>query len=335
MKISQSKVKLFRRCKRAYYHKYVEQLKPKKKSRPLQFGTMIHEALERYFDGDEPKDYFDELEQDIAKMKLFAQERETYGDIVQDCRDIIESYVQYWAESSFRPVRIKGRGAEHHFEIELFSGVTWVGKIDMIVKTGDGLRWLCEHKTYTRKPGDDDRWRDIQSATYFRAMEILGWKSVSGCVWDYIKSKPPAIPGILKDGTLSTKKLDTLPSTVERVINQHDGDPGNTEALLAMAEKNMPEYFSRVFTPVNRAVADIVFEDFEASAKDMVEEEEKADNRWPMSIDKHCSWCDYESLCRSRLQNLDMDYVKERQYTHGKENDHHQEDAPVHKGTAF
>lgn len=316
-RVSQSKVKTYRRCHKAYHYRYVEKLRRKRKSRPLQFGSMIHEALERHFNGDDALDYFDELRNDVAAMRLFAQEREEYGDILEDAEDIITDYIDYWDDRDLRPIRISKRGAEHSFEIELFPNVIWNGKMDFIAKTPNKLRWLGEHKTYTRRPSDDDRWRNLQSVTYFRANDILGWPSLDGCLWDYIKSKPPAVPGILKDGTLSTKKIDTLPSKIHRVIDEHDGDPGKTDALLAMAEKNRGEYFQRIHTPVNRAVADLVFEDFEATVREMVDNHGKCSD---MNIDKHCSWCDYEPLCRSMLQGLDVDYIKEREYTDGTKN---------------
>jgi CRISPR/Cas system-associated exonuclease Cas4 (RecB family) len=331
-KVSQSKVKTFRRCHQAYDYRYVQGLRRKRKSRPLQFGTMIHKALERHFNGDDALEYFEDLRKDVAAMKLFAQEREEYGDILVDTKDIITDYLDYWPDGELRPIRKARRGAEHTFEIELMPGVVWTGKMDAIARTPNKLRWLVEHKTYTRKPSEDDRWRNLQSVTYFRANDILGWQPLDGCLWDYIKSKPPAVPGILQDGTLSSKKIDTLPSTVERVIAEHKGDLGKVDALRSMAKKNRGEYFQRIHTPVNRAVADLVFTDFEATVREMVDNHGKCSD---MNIDKHCSWCDYESLCRAKLQGLDVDYIKEREYTDGtKPETDSDEKSPVHVATA-
>ena len=318
-KVSQSKVKTWRRCHQAYQFKYVEELRRKKKSRPLQFGSMIHSALERHFNGDEFTEYFDELRRDVEAMRLFQLERDEFGNILEDCEDIMADYVEYWKYYGLRPIRRKGRGAEHEFEIELLPDVVWEGKIDFIAKTKGKLKVLGEHKTYTRKPNDDDRWRDLQSATYFRAIDILGWPTLDACLWDYIKSKPPAIPGVLKDGSISTKKIDTLPSTIDRVIASSPTSAGNTKpenlrALRSMAEKSRNEYFHRVITPVNSNVVDKVFEDFVSTVVDLVENHGKKQD---MNIDKHCSWCDYESICRARLQGMDVDYVKQREYTHG------------------
>lgn len=331
-KVSQSKVKTFRRCHQAYDYRYVQKLRRKRKSRPLQFGTMIHEALERHFNGDDPMEYFEELRNDVAAMRLFAQERDEYGDILVDTQDIITDYLDYWADDGLRPIRKAKRGAEHTFEIELMPGIVWNGKLDAIARTPNKLRWLVEHKTYTRKPNEDDRWRNLQSVTYFRANDILGWAPLDGCLWDYIKSKPPALPGVLKDGTLSTKKIDTLPATVERIIAEHDQKKlGKVDALRSMADKNRKEYFQRIHTPVNRAVADLVFTDFEATVREMVDNHGKCSD---MNIDKHCSWCDYEPLCRAKLQGLDVDYIKEREFTDGtktkQDNSDGDEKPPVH-----
>jgi hypothetical protein len=73
------------------------------RSRPLQFGTMIHKALERHFNGDDALEYFEDLRKDVAAMKLFAQEREEYGDILVDTKDIITDYLDYWPDGELRP----------------------------------------------------------------------------------------------------------------------------------------------------------------------------------------------------------------------------------------
>lgn len=313
--VSQSKVKTFRRCHMAYHLRYVRKLRKKTKSRALQFGTIIHEMLERYINAEDPFEYLDELEQNVQTMKLFAQEREEYGDILSDCRAIITDYMDYWDAEEIIFMRKKRRSAEFTFEIEIIPDVVWNGKIDAIGVTPNKLRWLVEHKTYSRRPSDDDRWRNLQSVTYFRANDILGWPALDGCLWDYVKSKPPAIPGLLKDESLSQKRIDTLPAVVYQLLDQREESPDQYPQLIKMAEENRSQYFHRVHTPVNRSVADLVFEDFENTIKRMVDQGESCRDR---NIDRHCGWCDYEAICRAELQGLDVDYVIEREYDDGK-----------------
>ena len=314
-RVSQSKVKTWRRCHAAYDYKYVQKLRKKRKSRPLQFGTMIHEMLELHCNGLDPFSYLDGLRSDVEAMKLFKQERDEFGDILEDVEDIMTDYFNHYDDDEDLVfVRKRKRQAEHHFEIELFPGVIWNGKIDNLVITPNKLRWLGEHKSFKRRPSDDDRWRSLQGATYIRANDILGWEPLDGLLWDYVKSKPPAIPHILQDGSMSQKKLDTLPAKIRRVAKERGEKANEYPQLMASAEKNMGEYFFRVHAPVQPQVVDMVFEDFEATVKEMVKGHGKCSD---MNIDMHCSWCDYEPLCRAKLQGLDIDFTKEREYRDG------------------
>jgi hypothetical protein len=311
-RVSQSKVKTFRRCHAAYHYKYVEELRKKRRSRPLQFGTMVHEMLERHCNGDDPFSYLAELKADPASMKMFRQEQDEFGDILEDVEDIMTDYFDFHeGDENLHFLRKKRRSAEHHFEIELMPDVIWNGKIDTLVRTSDGLTWLGEHKSFKRRPGDDDRWRSMQGATYIRANDILGWKPVDGLWWDYIRSKAPATPTLLANKTLSGRKLDTVVSRIRRVMDERGDDDKNYPKLLSDAEKNRGQYFHRIFAAVQSHVTDTIFEDFETTVREMVRGHGKVSD---MNIDMHCSWCDYEPLCRAKLQGLDMDFVKEREY---------------------
>lgn len=309
LRVSQSKVKTFRRCHRAYYNKYVRGLVRKRVARPLMFGRIIHEMVEAHANGDDPFRLLDML--DFENTALFAAEREEYGDIVEDARLIMTDYFAHWDDNDLQYIRRKGRSAEHEFEIEIIPDVIWNGKIDAVARTPNKLRWLVEHKTFTRMPGDDERWRNLQSVTYFRALDIMGWKPVDGTCWDYIKSKPPARPGLLQNGQISQKAIDSLPSAIEAAIIENNEDPEAYEKFLNTIALNRRSWFQRIHTPVSRQVADLVWEDFEATIRRMVDDDGKSKD---MNVERHCGWCDYEPLCRAELQGLDVEYVEQREY---------------------
>lgn len=313
-RVSQSKVKTYLRCRQAYHYKYVLKLKAKKKSRPLQFGTMIHGMIENYCNGEDPFGYFDTISpQDMA---MIEENQDDFGDIITDCRDIMTGYLEEWSKldkKEHRFLRKAGQRAEHHFEIELLPDVIWNGKIDALIKTRDyGLRVIVEHKSFGNSmPGEDARWRDLQPASYFRACEMLGWGTFDGFYWDYIKSSPPKIPGVLKDGKLSQKSIDTLPCTVKRVIEERGERVSDYPSLMASAKANQEKRFTRISSSVSPQVVDYTFENFTRTVKEMVDNHGKPPI---MSVDKHCSWCDYQPLCRARLQGNDFDFIKEREY---------------------
>lgn len=312
-RVSHSKIKLWRKCRHAYHLKYVEKLKAKKKSRPLMFGTMVHTMMEHYINGDDPFEYLDELAQ--KQGKLFASEIEEYGDIVEDVRVIMTEYFDYWeakakakASDKLTFVRKNKRGAEHKFEIELMPDVLLVGKIDAVGKAKN-MRWLVEHKSFNQMPNEDHRWRNLQSALYIRVNDILGWEPVDGTLWDYIHSKPPAYPSILKSGKMSQKAINTLPTRVIKTLEEHDLDPKNFGTMMKAAEDNRARYFQRIFNPKKRKVIDMLYAEMMETVQEMVELSGKQKSR---TIERHCDWCEYEPICRAMLQGDDPDWIKER-----------------------
>lgn len=193
-RVSNSKIKLWLKCKMAYHLKYVDKLRPKKKSRPLQFGTMVHEMIEAWIEGDDPMEKLAEFEK--KQGRLFQTMIDEYGDIVDDTRIIMTEYFAFWHErakkdpdSKLTILRRNRRGAEHKFEVEVRPGIVLIGKIDAIGSSRK-LRWMVEHKTFTNMPNEDHRWRSVQSALYLRVNDMLGWPSLDGTLWDYIHSSP-------------------------------------------------------------------------------------------------------------------------------------------------
>ena len=274
------------------------------------FGRIVHEMLEANANGDDPFDILDAI--NIKDAKLFASEKEQYGEIINDISLIMEDYFEYYPERELVYVKVGDKYAEHKFEIELLGGeVIWNGKVDALGKTPNKLKWVVEHKTFTKMPGEDERWRNLQSVTYFEAIDILGWGSVDGVVWDYIRSKSPPRPGLLKDGSMSKKAVDTLPGAVREALRRHKIPMRPYTNFIVSMEKNRPNWFKRIHTPVGAEVKKKVFADFVTTIKEMLVNHGKVKD---MNIERHCSWCDYEPLCRAELQGLDVDYIKQKEY---------------------
>ena len=318
IRVSQSRVKTWRRCARAHYNKYVLGYTKKKVKRPLSFGKMVHEMIEAHANGKDPFDVLESIPLD--KLRLFAQEREHYGEIIEDLGIIMEAYFDYWESqpTKLRYVGIGGKRAEHKFEIEIMTDVIWVGLIDAIGRERRS-RWLVEHKTFSRMPTEEDRWRSLQSAVYVRANDIMGWRPLDGTLWDYIWSKAPPRPAPLKDGSLSKRNTPTLKGAIKLAAKEHGRPRSEVKALATLTHR--PElWFSRTRNPLKSNVVDILFADFERSVKEIVD---NGDNCRVMNIERHCSWCDFEPLCRAELTNGDVDFILAREFTIDKK-DHSQ-----------
>lgn len=244
--------------------------------------------------------------------KLFRAEHELYGDIINDTRIIMDEYFAFYAKNDVEFIPLGGKYAEHEFNVDLGDGITATGKIDAYARR-NRLKWMVEHKSFgNQMPNEDARWRDLQSSVYIRIGEMLGWPRVDGLLWDYIRSKPPGTPQFLKNGRVARRAIDTLPAKIrEFVAANRKQVGGDADRLMSMAKGNVTRYFQRIFVPTKPAVIDKVFADFVETAKEMRDLHGK---RRARTVDRHCSWCDYESLCRAELRGGDVDFLKEKDF---------------------
>lgn len=309
--ISQSKAKTWRSCKAKYHMKYVKNLSRKRKSRPLQFGTIMHEMIDELLAGRDPFKKLEETKKE--KGQLFKEEIDEYGNIVDDLELIFREYIDYWPKNDIKIIPIKGLSSEHEFEMRLFDGMIFKGRIDFVAQSNK-LVWLGENKTFGRMPSDDHRWRDLQTVVYVKPIEMMGMigsKKIDGVLWNYIHSKAPTIPQVKNNGEMSTRKISTFPSVVKRVAKEYEIPLKDITEQLELAAESRSEWFERIYAPVNKSVSEFIWKGFVDTAKEIAENHDKLTE---MNIDRHCDWCDYESICRARMQGNDVDFVIEREY---------------------
>jgi len=328
--VGQSKVKTWRSCRRQYHYKYEEGLQRKRTKRPFVFGRIVHRMIEAGAQEEDPMKILKDIE--IDNLPIFTAEKEMYGEIITDIAVIMTDYFDYWRNVRpdglrYVPVRDETgeyRFAEHEFDVPLdalvrkkdrkaVQGIVFKGQVDGLGKTPNKLRWLIEHKSFDKMPGDDERWRNLQSVVYIRAVLYLGWmKQIDGVAWNYIMSKAPTIPQLLKSGErLSIREITTLPSVVRSVLKIHGLKEKDHAKLLERAEQSRREYFQRIYSPVNQTTADNIFDGFVETA---IEMRDNAGRKKDMNIGRHCGWCDYEPLCRAHITGGDVEFVREGEF---------------------
>lgn len=323
--ISQSKVKTWRQCRRAFHNKFVLGIQKKKKTRPLMFGSIVHEVIEAHMEGKKWRKVLKKLEKDLGPM--FRKEREMYGNILKDIEYIMEDYFEYW-EGSIKPIEHDGRSSEYEFRIELDTGLWFTGKIDAVVRARK-MKWIMEHKTFNRMPSEHERWRSVQGSVYFRAAEEMGFPTLDGVLWDYVSSKPCNVPGELTaTGKISQARIDTLPSRVNAWIEEEGHKAKDFKKMLADAEANRRNRFIRVFSPVKPRVVDNIWNDFVDTAKEI---QDNFGKKKDQNIGRHCSWCDYQMLCEAEVKDSDLEWLLKREYqsedlSHKRENKDRTED---------
>lgn len=309
--VSHSKIKTWRRCHAAFDYKYNQNLQPRRKGRPLVFGSIIHEMIEANANGDEPENVVKKYRKDAKK--LFSAEVDEYTKIIDEAHLLMTHYFEYYKKSNLKFVSIRKKLAEHEFEVPLVKGVNLKGKIDAFMRDKEDRIWLVEHKSHKEIPNEDVRFRDLQTVTYSHpeVLKAMNLKRLDGVLWDYVRSKPPSIPDLLKSGELSKARIDTFQSIYKAAIKKNKLNEDDYKEVLKSLEGSEKNFFKRIYMPLNSSMAKKLTEDTVQTALEIVERSGFDKTR---NITKDCSWCSYEPLCRAELTGMDSDYIRKKEF---------------------
>jgi hypothetical protein len=305
--ISWSEAKTWQRCPKQWDFKYGQNLVPVKKARPLFLGNWIHAALESYYvDGDwriGHATYLEEYE------KLFEEEREELegkkGPLPQLVERVIKSYLWYYREDGWKVLHV-----EVDFKVPLKAGIGVKGRIDLIVEDPEGNIWVVDHKTTANIPEPNAfHAMDPQLMVYPWAIEKQLGIKVTGIVYNYVKSKPPSIPKINKDGSLSKRRIVTDYPTLVRFLKRNGYDPKDFVSQLRPLARQSP-FLRRYKLPREKNVTLEILQDFLTTSLQI-----RDHKRTPRIITRDCVRCSYHDICRAELNGFDTTPMRKHQFT--------------------
>jgi hypothetical protein len=225
-----SMMKTFRRCPKQFEYKYIQRLKPKSTGRPLRFGTWMHSLLETKYKGEDVEAVHKRYTLEFSK--LFDEEKIDLGDLPRDVWRTYQSYLWHYKNDPWIV-----HDVEFTLEVELPDGNIYRCRLDMLVEDQYGL-WIVDHKNHKTLPDLSFRMLDSQSALYIWAA-LKNKIPVQGHIWNYLISKPPSVPALLKDGSrLSKSKCTTDYPTLARTIKKHGLDPQDYAQWLRQTKAN-------------------------------------------------------------------------------------------------
>jgi putative RecB family exonuclease len=206
--ISVSQVKAYLKCPAFYFHKYVRGDPPAFVPVNLAFGSAVHEALAAYYE--EVKTSGRALRRDLlldvfraaweracdGAVPLQAEgESEEIFQVVDKGVSLLHAFHDHASRSAPPPVE----AVEMPFTVPLRDPDTnepleeaLTGFIDLLVNDG-GRRTIYEHKTSSRRYGEDQLRFDIQVAAYKLAAREAGLGEVALRYQVLVKSKVPAV----------------------------------------------------------------------------------------------------------------------------------------------
>lgn len=308
--VSWSRVKLWRRCHRAHDYRYRQRLARKKRAIPLLRGNILGEMLDARAMPILKKDPYKILRSYEKKYaRLFAEEKEKYGDVPGDCLKLFEGYERKYANEGLEYL-----GCEEFVGIDLVKDIRFIGYIDKRVVDQQGRMFLMDHKSHKVIPTDDQRFSDLQKVMYVWAWnETNATKRVTGFIWDYIRTKAPTVPELLKDGKRLSmaKNIDTDYWTYLAAIKRHKLDVKPYLPFLSELKKREDTRYIRVPLPnPPKAMIQTIVEDLKETAKEIHSSKMRDRNMTRM-----CPYdCEFYNLCQAEVRGLDANYVRKAEY---------------------
>lgn len=300
--ISYSKLKDWKMCKQLYYYRHVEGLRPRRKSSALYMGSMIHDMLKVFNLGGKWKSVLEVYKLEFDK--LFIEEQEELGDIIGNAGRIIEGYIKKWGDKlPFISVEEKIKG------IKFIEGTSLTIKTDGVID--DNGYWLIEHKSTKKFTPDQLSLFNPQGILYIWGLRQVGIK-VKGILWDYIRTRPPTIPRVLKDGTVSRKaSVDTDYDTYLDTIIASGNEPKEYQEMLDMLQNKGGIFYRRTPLIVPEPTIKLIIADLKQTAMEI----SRLQNYPTRNISTiTCRGCQFRRLCEATLNNIDVDFIRKKNF---------------------
>lgn len=300
---SQSKIKTWRRCQKSYDYKYQQGLVRRAAPVALLRGTTIHAMLESNIKGEDWKVPLQEYRE--VHSKLWTEEAEGYPT-PEELESLYLRYQAHWANDGLD----YGGRAEIEIRAER-DGMIFMGIVDALPDDQHGRRWLCDHKTHKVLPDEATRFSDIQTVLYYWSMREMG-QVPDGILWDYLRTKPPAIPEQLKSGGLSKRKnMDTDADTYLAEITRLGLKEEDYKDILAIVAKNT--FFKRVYLPKpSETLIQSVVGDFFHTADEIRRHEGK---HFCRNMTRDCKSCTYYQVCSAEVRGVDSSFIRAQMFT--------------------
>ena len=316
--VSFSSVRDWKSCRNLWYYRRVMNLTRRRKPLPLQRGSIIHDMLEAYLKTGKVK----AIKKVYAVVKeefdlLMDEEKEYYGDLPNECYQVIMRYIRHYEELD---ENLNTLGVELAFgdkeipPVEIAPGLAVRGRIDWAFEAKDGPYpgiWISDHKTAKSMiPPEKSRLFDAQTVLYYRVAPLLGLPEPTGVMFNYIPMKPPTMPKLNKDGSVSKKKINTDLETLMQFFEDNNIDPDDYPDHVERASKT--QFFERRYMAKPDAICDNIITELKIIAMEM----EKLKN-FPYRTNPNglaCKSCEFDQLCMAELMGLDTSFILKSEY---------------------
>ena len=305
IRVSNSRIKCWRKCHNKHFYRYVMKIEKKRKDIKLTVGKLFHDCTEAVAKSKTVNPTIKRYRKHLAT--LMEEERVLYEDGIDLAEGMINNYLNKYKDDDFELL-----GVEIPLEYEITKGITFIGYIDKLINNGHLS--LMEHKTCKSIPDESVRLTDIQTLLYIDAMEKCGMDKPREVIWDYSRKKLPVIPEMLKSGKgLSQRKdIDTLYKVYLKAITDNKLKISDYKEILANLKSKPDTFFRRIRYPISKHQVNLVVDDF---IRTSIEIKHMGEFERTRNFDFQCgSSCEYHQLCVAETFNVDTDFILKKQY---------------------
>lgn len=303
-----SKVKCYRSCNKRYEYTYIRNLQAKRKPAALFRGTILHEMLEARDNGKSATDVY--IKYDLQYAKLFEEEREFYSEhFMDDIWRIYRGYVRTYKDKDWEVFATEGE-----VRTQLTPKIEFEGHYDLFV-SHKSRYWLVDRKTHRVIPTAEERFSNTQLLLYAEAWNRTHARSdrVGGVIWDYLRTKAPTIPEVLKSRVALTRRkdLDTDVYTYRKAIHDAGFDEDAYRTYLRDLEKRaVDKFYLRVPLPIpSKEMTKIVVDEYTQTAEMM-----RTTKSFPRNMTYMCPRCEFFKLCQAELSGINAKFVEKSDY---------------------
>ena len=303
----------FKQCRRLWDYQYKQGLQhPTDRIDARWIGKGVHFALAEYYRGNDWKTYLDgwfeiKIEEHVQQTPLTADTSAKIEEIKTLVNAMLKGYELYAEEKD--DFEVIGTEIALSVPIPGTDGGFLAGTIDMIVRR-HGKLWVFDHKTFASFADPVSLELDDQMTAYLWLVWRTYGEMPAGAVYNQLRKKIPAEPMLLKDGTRLSKdkSIDTTTAKYLEAINRNGFNPDDYEDILDKISLN--EFFRREVIPRNPHELETFEEFLTFECLDMIN---------PMiplypNATRDCTYCDYQTLCKSQNEKGDTESLKNNLY---------------------
>jgi hypothetical protein len=214
---------------------------------------------------------------------------------------------------------------EKWLELQVSPNIFSVGKTDLVTKDNEtGRVNIWEHKSTQYVPQDSVRLRDFQTMLYATKLRWETGELVDSVIWNYMRTKEPSIPEVLKSGELTKRKdLDTTWEVYAAAVRANKGNPDMQrydEIRAHLEPRELTVFFPR-YEQVIVVEEGVLMDDYIEEAKRMwlTRENWKAGRSKPIrTLARDCDGCEFYKICQAALMGGDEEDIIQMRFVEAK-----------------